>query len=124
MAHIPGYRKSADAENATVFHGREIRKVDGAAGGMGMVLQLSLAGEPADPEGWTPQELAEYDGWGHDSRRGWRNTAKLEKEGCKGFGASFGPKAITLHHRFYFHTDASDRLWLAAEDGCEGVLIP
>jgi hypothetical protein len=64
MAQMPGYTQTGDADNMRVFHGREVRKVPTAAGGHGFVLQLSHAGE--DPQGWTPQERAEYDGWGHD----------------------------------------------------------
>ncbi len=64
MALMPGYVQTGDADNVRVFHGREVRKVPTAAGGHGFVLQLSHAGE--DPQGWTPQERAEYDGWGHD----------------------------------------------------------
>ena len=44
----------------------------------------------------------------------------LESEGYTGFGATFGPDAFTLHHRFYFHKDKRDQIWLSAEDGCEG----
>ena len=52
MAKMAGYEKSAFADNMKLFHGREIRKVPTAEGGMGFVLQLSLAGG-GDPEGWT-----------------------------------------------------------------------
>jgi hypothetical protein len=66
----------------------------------------------------------------------------LAQEGFAHFAAKFGPEAYvchnrsfmfcklcivtllysyTLHHRFFFHTDSKKRLWLAAEDGCEGV---
>ncbi|CAE8673322.1 unnamed protein product [Polarella glacialis] len=81
MAQIPDYRQTNEADNVRLFHGREVRKVPTAAGGMGFVLQLTFAGE--DPEGWTPQELAEYDGWGHDASRTWRNGERLESEGFK-----------------------------------------
>jgi len=122
-------------------------KVASAAGGMGFVLHLSLAGG-SDAEGWTEQEIAEYvphppplsspyherhvtpppppppfmyDGWGHDSSRRWRKAQQLQQEGFRNFSEKFGASAFTLHHRFYFHTDKQARLWLAAEDGCEGV---
>jgi hypothetical protein len=128
---------------------------------MGFVLHLSLANAP-DTEGWTPQEVAEYDGWGHDSSRLWRKAPQLQKESVT--AAAFTPRhrpshrkgllisrrslvqkrtsattqplvhvlqivhhvvtivySYTLHHRFFFHTDSKKRLWLAAEDGCEGV---
>jgi hypothetical protein len=52
MAKMTDYEKSAFADNMQLFHGREIRKVPTAEGGMGFVLQLSLAGG-GDPEGWT-----------------------------------------------------------------------
>ena len=89
---------------------------------MGFVLHLSYAGAGAsdDPEGWTPQEVGGYDGWGHDSQRTWRNGERLEGEGARGFAAKFGPASLTLHHRFYLHLDQRNQLWLSAEDGCEG----
>jgi hypothetical protein len=118
MAKMPNYRKVADADNVTVFHGREVRQVANAAGGMGFVLQLCFAGE--DPEGWTKEELSGYDGWGHDSRRTWRKGERLEAEGFRTFRSRFGPSAYTLHHRFYLHFDRRNQLWLSAEDGCEG----
>jgi hypothetical protein len=120
MASIPDYSKSAFADNMKLFHGREVRKVPTASGGMGFVLQLSLA-DGDDPEGWTPQEIAGYDGWGHDVSRVWRTGEMLESEGYKSFQSTFGPSAFTLHHRFYLHLDRSNGLWLSAEDGCEGV---
>lgn len=119
MERIPGYSRSEAADNVKVFHGREVRQVEGAAGGFGFVLQLSLAGE-SDPEGWTSQELAGYDGWGHDSSRTWRKGDRLEEEGFGNFRAKFGRDAFALHHRFYLHLDGRNQLWLSAEDGCEG----
>jgi hypothetical protein len=121
MAKMPGYCKDATADNVRLFHGREVRSVPTAAGGMGFVLQLSFAGAPGeDPEGWTAQELGGYDGWGHDSRRTWRNGERLEREGFAAFRTRFGASAFALHHRFYLHLDREKRLWLSAEDGCEG----
>ena len=111
--------KVADpTDNVQVFHGREVRRVPSAAGGMEFVLQVSHADED-DPEGWTQQERAAYDGWGHDSARVWRDGERLEKEDFGAFRNKFGAKAFTLHHRFYLHLDRN-RLWLSAEDGCEG----
>lgn len=69
MMQTPGYQQNADADNVQYFHGREVRKVKSAAGGMGFVLHLSDT-DDADPEAWTPGERADYDGWGHDSRYG------------------------------------------------------
>ena len=43
MSQIPDYAKTGDADNVRLFHGREIRQVPDAAGGMGFVLQLSHA---------------------------------------------------------------------------------
>lgn len=120
MHLIPGYQKTAQADNKRIFHGREIRQVSDAAGGMGFVLQLSLA-DGKDPEGWTSAEIEGYDGWGHDSGRTWRKGDRLEEEGFVGFRERFGPSAFALHHRFYLHLDRGNRLWLAAEDGCEGT---
>ena len=122
MAKMPGYAKNADADNVRLFHGREVRNVPTAAGGMNFVLHLSLAnGE--DAEGWSKEEIAGYDGWGHDQGRVWRQGPTLEAEGFDGFRAKFGPKAFTLHHRFYWHLDRTNQLWLSAEDGCEGRLF-
>lgn len=120
MHQIDNYEQSAAADNVRVFHGREIRKVPDAAGDMNFVLQLSLA-DGDDPEGWTPEELAGYDGWGHDSGRVWREGDRLEKEGFATFKNRFGSQAFALHHRFYLHMDGADRMWLSAEDGCEGT---
>eukprot|EP00566_Odontella_aurita_P000916 CAMPEP_0113547406 /NCGR_PEP_ID=MMETSP0015_2-20120614/12337_1 /TAXON_ID=2838 /ORGANISM="Odontella" /LENGTH=215 /DNA_ID=CAMNT_0000447955 /DNA_START=297 /DNA_END=944 /DNA_ORIENTATION=+ /assembly_acc=CAM_ASM_000160 len=120
MFRIPEYTQSADSDNARLFHGREIRQVPDATGGMGMVLQLSYAGGN-DPEGWTPQEVEGYDGWGHDVGRTWRKGDRLEKEGFKSFREDFGKDAFSLHHRFYLHYDGSNKMWLSAEDGCEGT---
>ena len=54
MSKIDNYNQSSDADEITVFHGREVRKVDKAEGGMGFVLQLVSSKE--DPEGWSAQE--------------------------------------------------------------------
>jgi hypothetical protein len=120
MHQVPNYTKDAAADNLSLFHGREIRKVVDAAGGMGMVLQLSLA-NANDPEGWTKGEVEGYDGWGHDSGRDWRTGDRLEQEGYPGFRDRYGPKSFALNHRFYLHYDMLNRLWLSAEDGCEGT---
>lgn len=120
MNQIPNYKQTGEADNVHVFHGREIRQVPDAAGGMGFVLQLSLANQP-DPEGWTAAEINGYDGWGHDSGRVWRNGDRLEQEGFTNFRTRFGPKSFALHHRFYLHFDGQNRMWLSAEDGCEGT---
>ena len=122
MASIPGYTQTADADNAKVFHGREVRKVPSAAGGMSFVIHLTHTEE--DPEGWTPQEVARYDGWGHDSGREWRQGQQLESEGFATFRSKFGADAFALHHRFYLHLDGGNQLWLSAEDGCEGFPAP
>ena len=119
MAHMAGYSQSAEADNVKIFHGREVRQVKNAEGGMGMVLQLSLA-KGHDPEGWTPQEISEYNGWTHDSQRRWRQGELLEEEGYRTFRRQFGSSAFTLHHRFYLHLDEQNQMWLSAEDGCEG----
>ncbi len=122
MEHIPGYKLDADADNIRVFHGREIRQVPNANGGMGFVLQLSHSEE--DGEGWTSAEVEGYDGWAHDSGRVWRKGDRLEAEGFGDFRKRFGPKSFALHHRFYLHYDRGDAMWLSAEDGCEGTPAP
>merc|ERR1712217_595322 len=122
MNAIPGYSQNANADNVTIFHGREIRNVPQAKGGRGMVLQLSYS--EGDPEGWTQEEVIGYDGWGHDSGRTWRKGERLESEGFEAFRSKFGPDAFSLHHRFYLHSDSANRLWLSAEDGCEGTPAP
>jgi len=119
LAKIPGYTKSADADNRSIFYGREVRQVPTARGGMGCVLQLCMANE-GDPEGWTKQEIGDYNGWAHDSRRPWRKGGQLEREGFESFKSKFGGTAYTLHHRFYLHLDRRNVMWLSAEDGCEG----
>ncbi|KAJ1452555.1 hypothetical protein M885DRAFT_310312 [Pelagophyceae sp. CCMP2097] len=119
MAQMPGYGRSAFADDVTLFHGREVRSVPDAAGGMNFVLQLSASAD--DPDGWTEKEITEYDGWGHDQGRNWRKGETLPSEGYSKFHEQFGPTAYSLHHRFYLHLDNRNRLWLSAEDGCEGV---
>merc|ERR1719491_2446617 len=142
MDRIPDYSKSAFADNIAIFHGRELRKIPAANGGMGFVLQLSYADESGtlstegdagkgadaswtakavDPQGWSAQEIAVYDGWRSDSLRQWRNAKKYKDEGwdiAKDLGSedSFG-----LNHRCYLHLDGQNKMWLSAEDGCEGT---
>jgi len=120
MLDLPNYSKDAKADNIKIFHGRELRQIPDATGGMGFVLQLSLANEN-DPQGWTKEEIDEYDGWGHDVGRNWRKADIYEAEGFKGFQDQFGPKSFGLHHRCYLHFDSANRMWLSAEDGCEGT---
>eukprot|EP00548_Thalassiothrix_antarctica_P002942 CAMPEP_0194142902 /NCGR_PEP_ID=MMETSP0152-20130528/12113_1 /TAXON_ID=1049557 /ORGANISM="Thalassiothrix antarctica, Strain L6-D1" /LENGTH=235 /DNA_ID=CAMNT_0038842055 /DNA_START=162 /DNA_END=869 /DNA_ORIENTATION=- len=129
MERISGYETTADADNLTIFHGREIRKVPDATGGMGFVLQLShsseeKSGADRDPEGWTSAEVGGYDGWAKDSGRVWREGDRLESEGFSDFKQRFGPQAFALHHRFYLHYDRGNSMWLSAEDGCEGTPAP
>jgi hypothetical protein len=122
MHMIPNYSQSEPADEIRLFHGREIRQVPWAAGGMGMVLQVSHSGtDSSDPEGWTRPEVDGYDGWGHDAGRTWRNGNQLESEGYGNFRKQFGSQAFTLNHRFYLHLDKDNRMWLSAEDGCEGT---
>ena len=123
MFNTPNYQQTSDADNIEYFHGREIRNVPNAKGGMGMVLQLSLA-NGNDKEGWTSAEISRYDGWGHDSGREWRKGTQLVEEGYTNFKNQFGNQAFSLHHRFYFHRDIFGSLWLAAEDGCQGTPKP
>lgn len=120
MSSLPNYEQSAAADNIQTFHGREVRKVRDAAGGMGFVLHLSLA-NGNDPEGWTAQEISGYDGWKHDVSRQWRTGDVLREEGFTNFKDKFGPDAFTLHHKFYLHYDGFNKMWLSAEDGCEGT---
>ena len=129
MQKMSSYTQTHQADNIHYFHGREIRKVKGAKGGRGFVLQLSLANsivngkdpEAWDAEGWTKEEIESYDGWSHDGNRDWRALNQWEEEGVSNtFREKFGNNAYGLHHRFYFHFDNQFRFWLAAEDGCEG----
>ena len=120
MSMIPNYSMSADADDVNIFHGREVRKVVNAAGGMGFVLQLVSSKD--DPEGWSTQEIQEYNGWAHDSGRKWRKAADHASEGNDLYRNKFGPTSFGLHHRFYWHLDQNNGLWSSAEDGCEGVL--
>eukprot|EP00581_Thalassiosira_minuscula_P007716 CAMPEP_0183709800 /NCGR_PEP_ID=MMETSP0737-20130205/5771_1 /TAXON_ID=385413 /ORGANISM="Thalassiosira miniscula, Strain CCMP1093" /LENGTH=260 /DNA_ID=CAMNT_0025937995 /DNA_START=161 /DNA_END=943 /DNA_ORIENTATION=+ len=145
MNRIPNYQKSSFADNISIFHGRELRKIPTANGGMGFVLQLSYAdpsganttiddsnvagkgadvawsGAAIDPEGWSAQEIATYDGWRSDQFRQWRNGPMYESEGFGTFSERFGKDAFGLNHRFYLHLDNQNRMWLSAEDGCEGT---
>ena len=118
MSQLPDYSRSAAADDICLFHGREVRDAKGFVSSM--VLQLVASKD--DPEGWSPGELADYSGWGHDSKRKWRKAAEHAKEGNPLYGGKFGAQAFGLHHRCYWHLDSQGGLWLAAEDGCEGVL--
>ena len=120
MSALPNYEQSATADNIQTFHGREVRKVNDAAGGMGFALHLSLANGD-DPEGWTKEEIAGYDGWKHDVSRQWRTGDMLQGEGFASFKDKFGLDAFTLHHKCYLHYDGFNKMWLSAEDGCEGT---
>jgi len=120
MHSIPSYERSSSADDVSVFYGREVRKVPDAAGGMGFVLQLVSSRD--DPEGWSEQEISEYNGWAHDSGRKWRKAGDHASEGNTAYGSRFGQSAFGLHHRFYWHLDERNGLWLSAEDGCEGVI--
>lgn len=146
MFSVPNYQKSSFADNASIFHGRELRKIPTANGGMGFVLQLSYAdptgemvaindetspagkgaefawsGQAVDPQGWSKEEIATYDGWRSDKFRQWRNGRMYESEGFATFTEDFGKDAFGLNHRFYLHLDGQSRMWLSAEDGCEGT---
>ena len=120
MQNLVGYEQNSHVDNENLFHGREIRKVPDAAGGMGFVLQLSLS-DGDDPEGWTAEEIEGYNGWTHDVTRTWRKGERLEEEGFTNFREKFGPDSFALHHRFYLHKDGRNLMWLSAEDGCEGT---
>ena len=61
---------------------------------------------------------------GHDSGRQWRKADDYEAEGFQGFKQKFGENAFGLNHRFYLHYDSENRMWLSAEDGCEGTPSP
>jgi len=120
MFQIPNYSKNDQVDNIKLFHGREVRNVPNAEGGMNFVIHLSLAND-IDPEGWTKEEIEGYDGWGSDRGRVWRNGQRLEEEGFTSFRSKFGKDAFALHHRFYLHLDQGKMIWLSAEDGCEGT---
>ena len=147
MSRTPEYEKSSRADNASIFHGRELRGIPKANGGMGFVLQLSYAdpsgkttgtsdaagvpsgkgadsawdGRPADPQGWSIEEIATYDGWRSDRVRKWRDSKAYVAEGFADFAESYGDGAYGLNHRFFLHYDDRGRMWLCAEDGCEGT---
>jgi hypothetical protein len=147
MMRTPNYSKSAFADNTSIFHGRELRKIPTANGGMGFVLQLSYAdpsgvtaevdeaagivagkgaesawtGKAVDPQGWSAEEITTYDGWRGDSFRKWRTVPLYESEGFATFSNEFGKDAFGLNHRFYLHLDNQNKMWLSAEDGCEGT---
>jgi len=144
MNRIPNYKKSSFADNISIFHGRELRGIPSANGNMNFVLQLSYAdpngildesesppalgaagtwtGKSLDPQGWSAQEINTYDGWRPDTYRKWRTAELYESEGYTTFTKDFNAdKGYGLNHRFYLHYDNSNRMWLSAEDGCEGT---
>ena len=81
---------------------------------MGMVLQLSHTDDD-DPEGWTAKE---------------RGVRQLGRRGGRKWGLALEAPAFvgrlarvpSAAARCYLHLDGQDRMWLSAEDGCEGVL--
>jgi len=123
-----------------------LRKVNDANGGMGLLLQLSYAdpsgslstingskgggenkgatakwsGTNVDTQGWSADEISTYDGWRSDKVRQWRDAKMYETEGVS-FTNIYGEKAFGLNHRFFLHFDVRNRMWLCAEDGCEGT---
>ena len=145
MSRTSSYKKSSFADNIISFHGRELRQIPSANGGMGFVLQLSYAdpsatvedlssqdgapiganaewkGSPVDPQGWSKEEIATYDGWRSDRYRRWRKCDTYEAEGYSTFGKDYGNDAFGLNHRFFLHFDNQNKMWLSAEDGCEGT---
>eukprot|EP01083_Nonionella_stella_P019140 53207_1 len=97
-------------------------EADEAAGIVaGKGAECAWTGKALDPQGWTSQEIATYDGWRGDSFRKWRNGPTYESEGYESFSKEFGNEAFGLNHRFYLHSDGQDKMWLSAEDGCEGT---
>lgn len=145
MSRTPDHKKSSFADNIQSFHGRELRKIPTANGGMGFVLQLSYAdpsatsqelssssdvgkgadaqwnGALVDQQGWSKEEISTYDGWRSDQFRQWRKCSMYEDEGYTTFGKEFGNEAFGLNHRFFLHLDNQNKMWLSAEDGCEGT---
>ncbi|KAL7527318.1 hypothetical protein ACHAXR_005233, partial [Thalassiosira sp. AJA248-18] len=147
MCRVPDYQKTSFADNISIFHGRELRSIPSANGGNGFVLQLSYAdpagaitavdedagavagkgadaawnGKAVDPQGWSSEEISSYDGWRGDSFRKWRKGPMYESEGFTTFSKEFGNDAFGLNHRFFLHSDDQSRMWLSAEDGCEGT---
>jgi hypothetical protein len=51
MYMMDGYEQSAFADNESIFHGREVRKVSTFGEKSGMMIQLSLANEDDDEGG-------------------------------------------------------------------------
>lgn len=43
--------------------------------------------------------------------------------GYTNFSKEMGKEAFGLHHRFFLHYDDRGRMWLCAEDGCEGTPV-
>jgi hypothetical protein len=80
-----GYDKDASADDATVFHGREVRKVSAPPHGStsSMFIHLSLANGD-DVEGWSAEEVDEYSGWMSDRGRRWRDGGVYAAEGKRG----------------------------------------
>ena len=64
------------------------------------------------------EEIKEYDGWGHDSGRNWRNADRWEKEDFHRVKAKFGERAFGLHHRFL------GRLGPLGPLGAAGLTVP
>ena len=120
-----GYAKDASADDATVFHGREVRKVSAARTAPASTMFIHLCrGQGRHREGWSAEEIEEHSGWMSDRGGGgrWRDGGVCAAEaGADWYRAKFGPEAFGLHHRFYLHLDGGDNFWLSAEDGCEGV---
>jgi len=130
MSRTPDYKKSSFADNIFSFHGRELLSYADPSATLGEVSSTSTAGKgadaawngsPVDPQGWSKEEIATYDGWRSDQFRQWRKCSMYEDEGYSTFGQEFGNEAFGLNHRFFLHLDNQNKMWLSAEDGCEGT---
>ena len=53
--------------------------------------------------------------------RKWRNAKIYKDEGWDCVAEMNSEEMFGLNHRFYLHYDDRGRMWLSAEDGCEGT---
>ncbi|KAL3793576.1 hypothetical protein ACHAW5_002856 [Stephanodiscus triporus] len=127
MNRVPDYERSSHADNiyadpyGTRTTTTSTSAVDGVVVPSGKGADSAWDGRAVDDQGWSNEEIATYDGWRSDRVRQWRNARTYAAEGFDRFSEVFGDKAYGLNHRFFLHYDDRGRMWLCAEDGCEGT---
>jgi hypothetical protein len=115
------YADPSGAETGTASSSAAAAGDGGAVVPSGKGADLAWDGRAADAQGWSAEETATYDRWRSDRVRRWRDAGTYAAEGFGDPSRVFGDGAYGLNHRFLLHYDDGGRMWLSAEDGCEGT---